>query len=531
MVLLENDMRAYHKLDAARKAHQKYLKYVKLQEDTKAEKIRCLKLCADWHKQHRGLQPAARTSQYWLAKQWAMAHPKQSYQMLPEQVWLAQVEANEKVIADPETRFEPVAARSRRNAPVVDAEPATGAEAGAAPAIVPSVLPSGPAVLHFTDAELAEYVVPDDDLEVNDKDIALNCSQSDKKAMATAEKECIGNGFPANDRAFQKMREQLPALDMFTAQVLGMESDEFGGCGRIFRRYIWLLQSLEELRDKPSHLNRRFAAGCLAKWKELHDRWKPNLWPWLLTTSFFHPAGLNQRTPAGYGYEGWGEVEREVINRLVDEMDEEMQAAGEEAGDNPLLAGMPDFERRQFLKETPDFKARALTARQEVEAFCAEKEKLSKLPQFAREDPMAWWMGKLEVWPHLAARALAALSRPLTSVATERYFSTMNWIVGMRRTRLLTSHVAALAKLKRNAQEACDMKFKGKVDLEKGKKKVRRHILPDVVASPDGYPAAELLDVDDETWLAVDKVEDINVEDNDDFSDNVSSDDDGDVSG
>jgi hypothetical protein len=108
----------------------------------------------------------------------------------------------------------------------------------------------------------------------------------------------------------------------------------------------------------------------------------------------------------------------------------------------------------------------------------------------------------------------------------------MKWIVGMRRTRLLTSHVAALARLKRNAQEACDMKLKGKVDLEKGKKKVRRHILPDVVASPDGYPAAELADVDDDTWLAVGKMHDVGeVDDVDDFSDNVSSDDDGDVSG
>jgi hypothetical protein len=186
---------------------------------------------------------------------------------------------------------------------------------------------------------------------------------------------------------------------------------------------------------------------------------------------------------------------------------------------------MNEFQRAEFLKETPDYKARALSARQEVEGFIAEKEKLSRLPQFAQEDPMAWWMGKLEVWPHLAPRALAALSRPLTSVATERYFSTMNWIVGMRRTRLLTSNVAALAKLKRNSQEACDMKLKGKVDLEKGKKKVHRHILPDLVASPDGYPAAELVDVDDDTWLAVGKVHDIgDIEDVDDFSDNVSSD-------
>jgi hypothetical protein len=184
---------------------------------------------------------------------------------------------------------------------------------------------------------------------------------------------------------------------------------------------------------------------------------------------------------------------------------------------------MTEFERADFLKETPEYKARALSARHEVEACIQEKEKLSGLPTFAQEDPMAWWMGKLEIRPHLAPRALAALSRPLTSVATERYFSTMHWIVGMRRTRLLTCNVAALAKLKRNAQEACDVKLKGKVDLERGKKKVRRHILPDVVASPDGYLAAELLDVDDDTWLAPGKVHDIEDLADDDFSDEVSS--------
>jgi hypothetical protein len=84
---------------------------------------------------------------------------------------------------------------------------------------------------------------------------------------------------------------------------------------------------------------------------------------------------------------------------------------------------------------------------------------------FTLTDPLEYWLKKEKVWPLLYPRAIAALSRSLTSCDTERYFSTLNWIVTNRRTRLLTEHVDSLATLKQDMQTACNVIFgEGKVD-------------------------------------------------------------------
>jgi hypothetical protein len=97
----------------------------------------------------------------------------------------------------------------------------------------------------------------------------------------------------------------------------------------------------------------------------------------------------------------------------------------------------------------------------EIKELLEEKE----TNDFTLTDPLEYWLWKEKVWPLLYPRAIAALSRSLTSGDTERYFSMLNWIVTNRRTRLLTEHVDSLATLKQDLQTACNDVFgEGTVD-------------------------------------------------------------------
>jgi hypothetical protein len=125
-------------------------------------------------------------------------------------------------------------------------------------------------------------------------------------------------------------------------------------------------------------------------------------------------------------------------------------------------------------------------AADELSEFVAEKE----LGTYADADPMDYRFGKMAVWHHLAPRALAALSRSLTSVDTERYFSTLNWIVGLRRTRLLTGNLASLASIKREMQTAADVALgEGVVNWDGRRRSARSEMVPrDNTPLPRGCP-------------------------------------------
>jgi hypothetical protein len=141
-----------------------------------------------------------------------------------------------------------------------------------------------------------------------------------------------------------------------------------------------------------------------------------------------------------------------VTAPLLAEMEAE-EKREERRVETQATGGMSEVEAKLRAARMRPVGIGGMTPRRELDHFIAEKESM----KFLHTGPMDYWLGKMAVWPHLAPRALAALSRSLTSVDTERYFSTLNWIVGLRRTRLSTGNLASLATIKREMQSACDL--------------------------------------------------------------------------
>jgi hypothetical protein len=185
--------------------------------------------------------------------------------------------------------------------------------------------------------------------------------------------------------------------------------------------------------------------------------------PWLLTCSFFHPDGLTRKYPKpGLGYGGFAsEVQKEVVDPLIAEVKAELAAQqGEIAAE--ATRGMSRAQKARWEEQHGQVGAAVgKTIEMEIKELLEDRE----TNDFTHTDPLQYWLRKEKVWPLLYPRAIAALSRSLTSCDTERYFSTLNWIVTNRRTRLLTEHVDSLATLKQDMQTACNVIFgEGKVN-------------------------------------------------------------------
>ena len=60
---------------------------------------------------------------------------------------------------------------------------------------------------------------------------------------------------------------------------------------------------------------------------------------------------------------------------------------------------------------------------------------------------LRFWIGQLDVWNELAEEALRSLSRICVSAGTERVFSRLKWLEGLRRLRLTDEHLRSMTIL------------------------------------------------------------------------------------
>jgi hypothetical protein len=100
---------------------------------------------------------------------------------------------------------------------------------------------------------------------------------------------------------------------------------------------------------------------------------------------------------------------------------------------------------------------------QEFDAFMEQKVKLMADREFDFKHwmyhPMEWTLQNAATYPLLTPSLLDLQLKSCTSFASERYFSTMHWILNLRRLSLSTKNLAAQALLNTNIQLALDLTF------------------------------------------------------------------------
>jgi hypothetical protein len=204
MVLLEKEMKAYAQLPIAQDLKKQYTKYVNGQNAIKAERGRCMQIVANWRVKHPKQVPKSRNSRYWKALRYVLAHPLGSFEVEQRKEWMARAEANAALLNDPAVTFQPVDAADRRRLRTAAPAPSeTGVEAPRLPTVEEQV-PHGEGILEFDEDDLRQNTPEEDTLDV--AELSLGDSQKERDAVAKAEPECVGKGFPLNDKAWQKMR-------------------------------------------------------------------------------------------------------------------------------------------------------------------------------------------------------------------------------------------------------------------------------------------------------------------------------------
>jgi len=99
-----------------------------------------------------------------------------------------------------------------------------------------------------------------------------------------------------------------------------------------------------------------------------------------------------------------------------------------------------EFDRRSSSRITTPTSSAIIEVRQYL-----------KEPNIRRhEDPLAWWKGRVSVYPRLAAMARRHLSIVATSVPSERVFSKSGQLISERRSRLAAKNVQMVLFLNAN---------------------------------------------------------------------------------
>jgi hypothetical protein len=82
-----------------------------------------------------------------------------------------------------------------------------------------------------------------------------------------------------------------------------------------------------------------------------------------------------------------------------------------------------------------------LSVAQQIREYQAERERPDVPENF---QSIEYWEHKIGIWPQLARKAQRVLSRLVVSSATERVFSRVKWLEGLRRLRLTETHLSDL---------------------------------------------------------------------------------------
>jgi hypothetical protein len=133
-------------------------------------------------------------------------------------------------------------------------------------------------------------------------------------------------------------------------------------------------------------------------------------------------------------------AESELLARLEVELE----------GEAPSIPGPMPATQTQMQPAEDDFVGCMIApagaaAPQEVRPIAvqiAEYRQERSAPQPEEFQSIAYWERKLETWPQLARKAQRVLSRLVVSSATERLFSGVKWLEGLRRLRLTEGYLS-----------------------------------------------------------------------------------------
>jgi hypothetical protein len=255
--------------------------------------------------------------------------------------------------------------------------------------------------------------------------------------------------------AIATAEELIPILGIFEAILKRFESNEPGLIGEVQRSIAYLRVSLGGISRKEGQwANGRWENAANAALKKLdflikkhHDHMYPlclvaaRLNPWL-----DHETTLSEeeiRTADAH-------ILASVPNpRAAHFLEEESDA--QIAPDSPAAFSIPSYASFGTPGRSRGTSAPQLGSEQfrEYDAVATFDRNQGRKQEGTLLD---YWLAKKTQWPELAEFALQIVTRPVTSIATERHFSDTGRIVTTRRTRLLPDNVQDAALILTNRE-------------------------------------------------------------------------------
>ena len=139
-------------------------------------------------------------------------------------------------------------------------------------------------------------------------------------------------------------------------------------------------------------------------------------------------------------------IENHICNQMISESEKlETEASANESreeiiqSDDLLWGGFDRRNSAAMSKETP-----------RSNAIVEMRQYLQESPILRKNDPLAWWKSRQNVYPHLFKLAETHMCMMATSVPSERIFSKCGQLISERRSRLKPKNVEMVIFLNAN---------------------------------------------------------------------------------